>query len=820
MKLQLSERTLNAYINAALNEELDELFGSRVRKQSQRMITGKGWGNQRRSQDNLWGTANTDISSTDADEEVPQTLVGMIRKMENGLCAMEELSGIEPQEAPGALANGVAQYRSGGGFKMKDSLLAAINALSRIADRVSAVEKVSGSNAIMESISEGNDYVGFDPESEMPWLYKNTPARGTVATAGNTSGNVAKAAENAAGNVQNVAQTAANAGARTAAEVQSDLNKVQSAKAQMQALHTRIDRMGNPANREKLTQVADQIRDLSKQEAALTRELKTASNVQNVAQTAAETSNVGTRAAQTGAEAASAGKNVGFWGSRLNNMKSGMKTAGQGLKMMAHPGSAARAINAGTKLSNVGKVGAFARGGATALKGLAQASQWPLLLLSIADEAARQGAQARQRKIVRTYNCASVLAKRMANIAQEIADASGEPTAEEPLMEINVRRSRKSFDSIEQGMNQLSALMKQINTKVKTVQKGTSSDMPASLNTPEEIKQFQEWANDNGYADQTGQPLVPDGKFGHKTEYVYDQIASKLKTISESKIVIKEGQDILSALTDLENKVGVTGSGGRAYSDISRMSGGVNGSRMQGARAAKFIIRTYPPVLNQYLQVLSLAGANVRGIQPLRTDTRPNRDYDVREIQAIDQRIQQLLNIAQSVKDVKPSSKNVKLPPKPVHKPVSSPSKPKKPVENTGNTASDENTGTTITRETTPLDISGSNNITGKAETDSGNKLAGERPGLTYPQSAIRTMAQTAQSTMPLKDRRALNNRTTQNAIDGLNTMRDNGASRNQIRNDKRAVRDARRIINRGQPVSEQQLKDMVKEILKETLNK
>lgn len=742
MKLQLNEDTLNAYINAALNEELDELFGSRVRKQSQRMITGKGWGNQRRSQDNLWGTANTDISSTDADEEVPQTLVGMIRKMENGLCAMEELSGIEPQEAPGALANGVAQYRSGGGFKMKDSLLAAINALSRIADRVSAVEKVSGSNAIMESISERNDYVGFDPESEMPWLYKNTPARGTVATAGNTSGNVAKAAENAAGNVQNVAQTAA------------------------------------------------------------------------------ETSNVGTRAAQTGAGAASAGKNVGFWGSRLNNMKSGMKTAGQGLKMMAHPGSAARAINAGTKLSNVGKVGAFARGGATALKGLAQASQWPLLLLSIADEAARQGAQARQRKIVRTYNCASVLAKRMANIAQEIADASGEPTAEEPLMEINVRRSRKSFDSIEQGMNQLSALMKQINTKVKTVQKGTSSDMPASLNTPEEIKQFQEWANDNGYADQTGQPLVPDGKFGHKTEYVYDQIASKLKTISESKIVIKEGQDILSALTDLENKVGVTGSGGRAYSDISRMSGGVNGSRMQGARAAKFIIRTYPPVLNQYLQVLSLAGANVRGIQPLRTDTRPNRDYDVREIQAIDQRIQQLLNIAQSVKDVKPSSKNVKLPPKPVHKPVSSPSKPKKPVENTGNTASDENTGTTITRETTPLDISGSNNITGKAETDSGNKLAGERPGLTYPQSAIRTMAQTAQSTMPLKDRRALNNRTTQNAIDGLNTMRDNGASRNQIRNDKRAVRNARRIINRGQPVSEQQLKDMVKEILKETLNK
>ena len=81
-------------------------------------------------------------------------------------------------------------------------------------------------------------------------------------------------------------------------------------------------------------------------------------------------------------------------------------------------------------------------------------------------------------------------------------------------------------------------------------------------------------------------------------------------------------------------------------------------------------------------------------------------------------------------------------------------------------------------------------------------------------------MAQTAQSTMPLRDRQSLNRRTTRNTLDALNTMRDNGAPRSQIRNDKRAVRNARRTINRGQPISEQQFKDIVKEILKETLNK
>jgi hypothetical protein len=244
-------------------------------------------------------------------------------------------------------------------------------------------------------------------------------------------------------------------------------------------------------------------------------------------------------------------------------------------------------------------------------------------------------------------------------------------------------------------------------------------------------------------------------------------------------------------------------------------------------------MRTYPPVLNDYLNKLQTMGINTGNLMPLRDDPRPHRNYSVKEIQDIDRRIKELLNIAQNTDGAVPQQSGpVKLPPKPVRKQTPSPNKPKEPIENTESTITREttplgisddnnqNTESTITRETTPLGISDDNNLVGKAETEAGNGLVGERPGLTLPQSAMRTMAQTAQSTMPLRDRQSLNRRTAQNAVDALNTMRDNGVSRSQIRNDKRAVRDARRTINRGQPVSEQQFKDMIKEILKETLNK
>jgi methanogenic corrinoid protein MtbC1 len=79
-----------------------------------------------------------------------------------------------------------------------------------------------------------------------------------------------------------------------------------------------------------------------------------------------------------------------------------------------------------------------------------------MMLLSIADEAARQAAQGRQRNIVRTYNAAAILARRLGNIMQEIGDAQQDGTTydalEENLNEINVSRGMKSFDSIEAGM--------------------------------------------------------------------------------------------------------------------------------------------------------------------------------------------------------------------------------------------------------------------------------------------------------------------------------------------------------------------------------
>ena len=120
MKLQLDESTLNAYVNAALNEELNEWlfdFGAQDRLNSRRMITGQGYGSKKRANGNFWGSANTDISDTDANEVVPQTLVGMIKKMDQGLATIEGLAGLDGKYE--GLADTVAAYRNSGGFKMK-----------------------------------------------------------------------------------------------------------------------------------------------------------------------------------------------------------------------------------------------------------------------------------------------------------------------------------------------------------------------------------------------------------------------------------------------------------------------------------------------------------------------------------------------------------------------------------------------------------------------------------------------------------------------------------------------------------------------------
>lgn len=640
MKIQLDENTLNTYINEAIRQELmenntDELLGSRHRKNNIRMITGQGWGNQNRDTKNFWGAANTDISATDAESEAPQTLVGIVTKMEKQLMDLEKVVGIAPQAEN--LGASITQTRNNGGVKVKASLLAAINALGRISDRLSVVEKQTGMNTLMESVDEKIFNVGYTAQKPT-WI---NGALGAVK----------------------------------------------------------------------------------------------------------------------------------------------------------------------------GTLGATIGGGIAVVAGIAA------ICFGIAQTATTLAAKGRTRNIVRTYNCASILAKRMGNVAEaykeKLEALKGAQTQQNPEMqqetgqvnELNVGRAKKSFGSIEQGMQQLSQMMKEIYAKVNG-QDENAVQIPQSLNTPQEIKQFQEWANANGYVDQNGQQLVPDGKFGRRTSYVYDQVAQKLNQLQESSGPINEAGGIEHALKTLERKVGTTGTGGAAYTDISAMSGGEGATRLQNAQAAKAIMRTYPPVLNQYLQILKSAGANVNNLLPLRDDQRPHRNYSVSELQTIDKRIKELTQVAQTFQPQQQSG-NVTLPPKPqVRQTVQNSPQPVEPEE----PELPRDTGEPLPQ----IDNSALLNNPGavaKSTRDVGDMLQRPETNLSPSQSAAQTMAQLAGSDLP--DRRARIRDTASNALHS-------GAAIS--RSQQQAIRDARRSAIQAtrqphEPLSEQAFKKLVKQVIKETLN-
>lgn len=507
MKLQLNEKTLNAYINRALNEELDELLGGRVRKQSQRMITGKGWGNQRADK------GRNDISQTDANEECPQTLVGMVSKLEQILVAVENSLGI--QSTNQNLAGNIAATGVFGGFKMKKSLVNAINALTTIGNRINTVERKTGMNKIMESSIIKED--------------------GDALTAGLVGGAVGSGG----------------------------------AKAASGGLKTALGKIGGALG------------------------------------------------------------SAGEWA-----------VTGVG-----------------------GKAGAV--GVLTSPAAIAAAA------FAIAQAASVAAAKGRQRNIVRTYNCAAVLAKRLGNIAKQLQQQ--QPTGNtQVVQEINVRRGMKSFDSIESGMQELSGLVQQL---VGGGQKAVQIPQGIDLNTREGVLAFQQWANSIPVTDANGNALREDGIFGTNTSFVYDKIAQMLQRRGQTnRGLVKESKAVETALANLERVAGTTGSGGNAYASIGAMSGGENASRLQNAQNIKNIIRTYPPVLNQYLNTLADAGADVSALQPLNVDTRPHRNYSVKELQAIDTRIQQLLQIARGIEV--PEGQNGgnviiggTLPPKPVRNP-------------------------------------------------------------------------------------------------------------------------------------------------------
>ena len=620
MKLQLNERTLNAYISEALKQELNEnnigeVGGGRVRKQSQRMITGQGWGNQRRSQSNLWGAANTNIDvNADAEAEAPQTLVGMIIKMEQGLRSVEQLAGIA--SPTGNLAASITSAKG-----VKGSLLAAINALTQIGNRLNAVERKSGSNAIMES---AGDYVDA--------------AVGGSAVAGNARN------MNQLNNLQKTAKKASSAQAVAARKVDKPVRA-----AIQNGTNGVLD-----ANAEAYARAID-----------------------------------ANKVAKANMQASHIGRNTGFWGKQVANMQNGVGNMKTGFQTIKGAKNAANVANATSKMGKAVKTtGNVANGVWQMGKAAAQASQLALAILSVADEAARQATLGRQRNIVRTYNAASTIARRLGNIMQEIGNAQQNGATygalEENVNEINVNKGVKSFESIESGMQELSSLMQQIGGAAQGTTQNRVIEVPQglNLNTRQGVLAFQQWVNSitdaNGNAlitDKNGNALTEDGIFGNNTNFVYDKIAQMLQQQNQpaGNSIIRESKAVETALANLERVAGSTGSGGNAYANVSAMSGGADASRLQNAQNIKNIIRTYPPVLNQYLNILSDAGANVGGLQPLNVDTRPHRNYSLKELESINIQIQKLLQIARTVEIPGGQGGNViikgTLPPKPAIQP-------------------------------------------------------------------------------------------------------------------------------------------------------
>ena len=620
MKLQLNERTLNAYISEALKQELNEnnigeVGGGRVRKQSQRMITGQGWGNQRRSQSNLWGAANTNIDvNADAEAEAPQTLVGMIIKMEQGLRSVEQLAGIA--SPTGNLAASITSAKG-----VKGSLLAAINALTQIGNRLNAVERKSGSNAIMES---AGDYVDA--------------AVGGSAVAGNARN------MNQLNNLQKTAKKASSAQAVAARKVDKPVRA-----AIQNGTNGVLD-----ANAEAYARAID-----------------------------------ANKVAKANMQASHIGRNTGFWGKQVANMQNGVGNMKTGFQTIKGAKNAANVANATSKMGKAVKTtGNVANGVWQMGKAAAQASQLALAILSVADEAARQATLGRQRNIVRTYNAASTIARRLGNIMQEIGNAQQNGATygalEENVNEINVNKGVKSFESIESGMQELSSLMQQIGGAAQGTTQNRVIEVPQglNLNTRQGVLAFQRWVNSitdaNGNAlitDKNGNALTEDGIFGNNTNFVYDKIAQMLQQQNQpaGNSIIRESKAVETALANLERVAGSTGSGGNAYANVSAMSGGADASRLQNAQNIKNIIRTYPPVLNQYLNILSDAGANVGGLQPLNVDTRPHRNYSLKELESINIQIQKLLQIARTVEIPGGQGGNViikgTLPPKPAIQP-------------------------------------------------------------------------------------------------------------------------------------------------------
>ena len=458
--------------------------------------------------------------------------------------------------------------------------------------------------------------------------------------------------------------------------------------------------------------------------------------------------------------------------------------------------------------------------GAQYLKFLANPYTWIVAAATIATHCVLLSrSKKKQRDIVRVANCLQILANRMKNILETLAQKAGveiqnTPQAQQVTESIfngmNGNKAANYIPNIAKGMTELSGLMKQIISS----QQQDQVEIPQRLVTSADIKQFQKWANAHGYKDQYGESLVPDGIWGKRTSYVYDQIAAKLNQQGTQTSLMEGKFD--QALANLEQKVGVTGTGGAAYADINNMPGIAGGaSRLQNSENGYNIAATYPKVLNQYLSKLQELGFDTGAIEPLPIKTKASWfngriQYNTKDLAAIEIRINELLNIARN--GISNNEKNVVLPPKPVvKKPAQTPVQPQP-----------EDVHQKSDRRIEPISQDGIPQIPAPTVTGPSQDIVRREQQPTLAQSAVKTMGQTAnQATMGLNDKIATNRRTAQNAKNAINKAVRNGSMpKDQAKADKRLVKGVERALRTGKPLKEDAFKKLVKQIIAETLNK
>lgn len=577
MKIQLNERTLNAYLMAAINEEVNEIFGSKRNKENDALIAD---------------------------------LAEQIKKLEEGLVTAENAAGINSK----FMGRHQEIQVEGGGFDFKDTtkenMTKAINILNNFADRISNLERDFNINAVMENRTCSYEKLMLESVTDWPaWEY----ALRTAISNNNTS---------------------------------QFLNLIKR----------------GVLTHGFATQIINFLRATGGSWARIGFDLLT---------------KLGAYTGAAAGSAAAGGAAAGAAGSAA----AGSAAAG------AAGSAAAGGSAAGSAAAGVGAAAGAPVAAIVAAVAIVVGVAAHCVLVTRANK--------KQRYIVRVYNCVKILAKRLANVLEYFRkNKIGNSTIQEGVRTFVGNAAQSLFSgvngmdggkassligTIQKTMAELSNLMQSV-----YVTHPGKTPMPASLNTRNEVRQFQLWTKEHGITDMEGKLLVDDGIFGRRTNYVYDKVAKLLSTSPSTEPAtlyetISEGNGFYDSLEDLERKVGTTGSGGAAWAgdESGNDTGSNQKSNRENSEIAYNIASTYPQVLNKYLEILTNLGFNTKNLEPLPIKTDKNWasgrvQHDIEELKAIQSRISRLLYI---VENGKPNGiSGIKLPPKP------NVAKPKPPV--------------------------------------------------------------------------------------------------------------------------------------------